>query len=188
MAYKNIFIAFIIVAALGLAIITTVISYRPTVTTSAQKEQAPDAFMEDVTTLVIDKQGKPSMKIATPKLIHYANENSTHFVNPRLTLYRQSPQPWYIEANYAKALEGIDKIHFWNNVTIHHAADYNNPATLIKTTSLTVYPNQQTAETNDLITLIQPSITVKATGMQANMNTGDIKLLSQARGEYAPNP
>ena len=50
-----------------------------------------------------------------------------------------------------------------------------------------VHPNEQTAETNALITLYQPNITVNAIGMTANIDTGDIKLLSQARGEYAPN-
>ncbi|MBV9576025.1 MAG: LPS export ABC transporter periplasmic protein LptC, partial [Gammaproteobacteria bacterium] len=75
----------------------------------------------------------------------------------------------------------------WNNVTIHHAADVNNPATLIKTSTLTVYPNKKLAQTNAFITMIQPSLLVKAIGMQADMNTGDIKLLTQARGEYVPN-
>jgi len=77
--------------------------------------------------------------------------------------------------------------HFWQNVIIHHAADGNNPSTLIKTTTLSVYPNQQIAKTEDYIVLIQPSIIVKAIGMNANLNTGDIKLLSQARSEYVPN-
>ncbi|MCW5582746.1 MAG: LPS export ABC transporter periplasmic protein LptC, partial [Gammaproteobacteria bacterium] len=62
-----------------------------------------------------------------------------------------------------------------------------SPATLIKTPTLSVQPNKQIAETNDLITLIQPNLVVKSTGMYADMNTGNIKLLSQARGEYVPN-
>jgi hypothetical protein len=35
--------------------------------------------------------------------------------------------------------------------------------------------------------LIQPGLVVNALGMYADLNTGDIKLLSQARGEYLPH-
>ncbi len=101
-------------------------------------------------------------------------------------MYRKSPNPWYVTAKFAKATQGIENVYFWKNVVIHHAADFNSPATLIKTTTLMVHPNKQTAETNDIITMIQPSLVVKATGMHADMNNGDIKLLSQARGEYEP--
>jgi lipopolysaccharide export system protein LptC len=102
-------------------------------------------------------------------------------------LYRNSPLPWYVEAKHAKAHHGMDEINFWENVTIHHAADAQHPATLIKTESLFVKPNEQTALTKDFVTLTQPNLIVKATGLQADMNTGDIKLLSEARGEYVPS-
>lgn len=186
MAYKTLF-SFMLIAALGFIAWTSFTFYSPKVSAPIKTVTLPDAIMEDVTALIMDKQGKPSMKVITPKLIHYTEEDTTHFTTPELILYRKSPKPWYITAKYAKATAGIENVHFSQEVTIHHAADERNPATLIKTTKLTVHPNKQTAETEELITLVQPSITIKAKGMLADMNTGDIKLLSQTRGEYEPN-
>jgi lipopolysaccharide export system protein LptC len=171
----------------GLATWTTFLSYRPQNNMLANASPLPDAVMEDVIALIMDKQGKPSMKIVTPKLIHYTENDTTHLSSPALTLYRKSPIPWYVTAKYAKATQGIENVFFWENVVIHRAADENNPMTLIKTTTLLVHPNKQTAETQDNITMIQPNLMVQATGMYADMNTGDIKLLSKARGEYVPN-
>lgn len=145
----------------------------------------PDAFMENISALVLDKQGKPRMRIVSPKMVHYPKNDTTLLDQPELTLYRQSPQPWHVSARYAKATQGIEVLNFWEKVIIHRAADKNNPATLIKTASLIVHPNQQTAETADPITLIQPNTVIRATGMFADMNLGNIKLLSEARGEYA---
>lgn len=175
------------IAALGIAIWTTYLSYQPQPRTAAHSSLLPDAFMEQVSAVIMDKQGKPNLKIVSPKMVHYAANDTTQLIKPELTIYRKSPKPWYITANYAKATQGVDNISFRENVTIHHAADENNPATLIKTPTLTVHPNKRTAETNDLITLIQPNLTVKATGMYADMNSGDIKFISQARGEYVPS-
>jgi lipopolysaccharide export system protein LptC len=147
---------------------------------------APDAYMEDVVALVLDKQGKPKMKIISPKMVYYAKDDKTLLTTPQLTLYRKSPQPWYITSKFAEATEGTEHVFFKEQVVIQHAADINNPATVIKTTTLLVHPEMQLAETNDPITLIQPNLVVKGTGMHADINKGDIKLLSEARGEYVP--
>lgn len=186
MTYKAIF-SFALIAILGLVALATFTFYRPAISIATKTASLPDAIMEDVTALIMDKQGKPTMKVITPKLIHFTADDTTHFTTPQLIFYRKSPKPWYVTSKYARATQGIENVHFSNDVIVHHAADDRNPATLIKTTQLTVHPNQQTAETDEFITLIQPNITVKATGMFADMNTGDIKLLSQARGEYEPN-
>lgn len=184
MTYKNTIISLSLLTAIGLAAWTTFLFYRPQSAAAIQTVLMPDALMEEVTAVIMDKQGKPRMKIVTPKMVHYADNDTTHLTAPQFLLYRKSPQPWVITAKYAKAIQGINHIDFWEEVTIYHSADKNNPSTLIKTPKLTVHPEKQIAETNDLITLIQPNIVVKATGMYADMNTGDIKLLSQTRTEY----
>ena len=188
MPYKNIIISLGLIIAVGVAAWTTLLSLRPQPTATVQTASLPDAFMEDVSAVIMDKLGRPSMRIVTPKLVHYVENDRTDFVSPTLTIYRKSPNPWLITAKFGKATEGIENVNFWEDVVVHHAADPANPATVIKTATLTVHPNKQTADTTDLITLIQPSIVVKATGMHADMNTGDIKLLSQAKGEYEPTP
>lgn len=187
MRYKNTILSLSLITTVGFAAWFTFTSYRPQTSAGAQAASLPDAFMEDVVALIMDKQGKPKMKIVTPKMVHYAENDMTKLVTPQLTLYRKSPQPWYITSERAKAIQGVEKVDFWDNVVVHHSGDERSPATVIKTIALTVYPNKQTAETNEFITMLQPNTIVKAVGMHADMNTGDIRLLSQARGEYVPS-
>lgn len=183
MMYKNTFISICMVAIIGLAAWTT-LSYHPQEQSSLPAATLPDAYMEDVVALIMDKQGKPKIKIETPKMVHFTNNDISELTNPHLTVYRQSPQPWFITAKFARAKHGIDHVDFWEDVMIHHACDLMSPSTIIKTPKLTVHPNDQTAETDSNIILIQPNIVVKAIGMIANMADGNIKLLSQAQGEY----
>ena len=186
MPYKNIAIGFIFVIAVSVAAVLT-LSYSPGTTKQTKTAEYPDAFMENVSALILNKEGKVYMKIETPKMIHFKNGDMTDFIDPQLTLYHRSPQPWFIQSKFAKANQGIENVLFREDVTIHHPADLNNPATVIKTKTLTVHPNSQTAETKDLITMVQPNSTIKAVGMFADMNSGNIKLLSQAQGEYVPD-
>lgn len=161
--------------------------YQPQPEAPQQTTDLPDGIMEDVSATILNKQGKISMKIVTPKMTHFAAGDITHLESPELTIYRKSPKPWFITSKHAKAQDGIENVFFWESVNIHHPADLNSPATLIKTASLHVRPNEQIAKTDNPITLIQPNIIIKAIGMQANMNSGDIKLLSQSRGQYVPS-
>lgn len=186
MAYKNKALGTLLFIITGIAAWVT-LSHRGQQESPSEAATLPDAYMEDVVATIMNKQGKMTMKIETPKVIHYGNYDVAQFTTPHLTIYRKSPQPWYVTSLHAKTMHGFDKIDFWDDVVIHHSADENSPATLIKTTSLIVHPNEQTAETDKPITLIQPNLTVDGTGMFANMNTGYVKLLKQARGEYVPS-
>jgi lipopolysaccharide export system protein LptC len=146
-----------------------------------------DSYMEEVTAMQYGVSGKPTMKLVTPKMVHYPEKDSTDIFSPHMVIYRKSPEPWYIESNFAKTTDGIKEILFWSNVTIHHPTDIENPATSLQTETLTIFPEQQIASTDQAVTFIQPDTTVHAIGMLANLNDNTIKLLSQAQGEYAPS-
>lgn len=175
------------ILAMGLAAWTTLLSLYPKIVKTRPTSLLPDAFMEEVISISMDKEGNPTMQLITPKMVHFAENDTTHILSPQLTLYRKSPVPWHITSKYAKTIQGTERVEFWDNVLIRHPGDANNPETLIKTLSLTIHPNKNIAETKALITLTQPNLTVNAIGMNADMNTGDIKLISQARGEYVPD-
>ena len=187
MVYKHKLLSITTLALAGLLTFVMASAFHVDNKISAPLSDLPDAFMEDVVALVFDLQGKPKMKIVAPKMVHFAKKDTTQLTTPQLTLYRKSPIPWYITSKYAEATEGADHVNFWEDVMVQHAADQHNPATVIKTSTLTVLPNAETAETNEAITMIQPNIVIKGVGMRADMNSGDIQLLSQTRGEYVPN-
>ncbi len=146
----------------------------------------PDAFMENIVATIMNKQGSPSLKIEAPKMTHYAEDDTTHILHPRVTVYRHSPQPWFIHSDYADASKGTQEIIFSDNVVIHHPADIANPNTTMETLSLTVFPDKQQAETHNPVTIMQPDTTIHAIGMLADLNNGTVKLLSEAKGDYVP--
>jgi lipopolysaccharide export system protein LptC len=153
----------------------------------AAHNNKPDAFMENVVTTVMNKTGTPALKISTPKMVHYPDKDLTDISQPDVIVFRQSPEPWHITANFAKATHGIEQITFLKNVVIHHAADSADPNTTMKTASLVVLPDQEKARTADPIVIIQPDMVIHAVGMLANLSDGTVKLLSKSQGEYEPN-
>src|SRR3990167_9903451 len=127
MTYKSIIISSFLLILIGLATFFT-LSYHQKNLIVSQKNGQPDAIMEDVTATIMDKQGKITMKMITPHLLYFTDNDETRFTKPKLIIYRKSSPYWYITAMDAKAVQKLDQIDFWNNVNIHHAASENNPA------------------------------------------------------------
>jgi lipopolysaccharide export system protein LptC len=186
MTLRNSLISLLFVIAISLSVWSILVSHDAKPTHLAAEENLPDAFMENVVATIMNKQGTPALKIVTPKMVHYANHDLTDIQKPAVTVYRNSPNPWYINSDFAEATQGISQIVFSSNVVIHHVADLANPTTTMQTTTLTVFPDKQQAKTNEAITITQPDTIVHAIGMLADMNNGTVKLLSQAKGEYVP--
>jgi lipopolysaccharide export system protein LptC len=183
---KNAILSLLIILAVGLSAWSIIISPAKTMAL-AQDPKIADSFMEEVVAIVFNKIGNPSLKLVTPKMIHYPENDKTDILTPHVTVFRQSPEPWYIDSDYAKTNNGISEILFWSHVNIHHLADKENPQTSLLTDSLTIYPDQQLASTNQAVTFLQPDTTVHAVGMLANLEAGTIKLISQTQGEYVPS-
>lgn len=186
MKYRRALFALAMTLVITTAVVMT-LSFQPNVPKTTKGPILPDGYMEVVSAVILDKYGKVSMQIDTPKMVHYAENDTTDFTTPALTVYHQSPNPWLITAKTAQATSGIENVLFKEQVVIHHPADFNNPSTLIKTNSLLVHPNANTAETPEAISMTQPNSVVTAVGMYADMNSGNIKLLSQVKGEYVPD-
>ena len=85
---------------------SVLLSRQQTAHTHEQTNE-PDAFMENVVALVMNRQGSPSLKIEAPKMVHYLTADATHIYSPRVTVYRESPAPWTINADQADASNGM---------------------------------------------------------------------------------
>lgn len=181
---KQFLFSLLLLSALALSGLSTYIIYHHSGET-AEDLGKPDAFMEEVTATIINKEGSPSIQIVATKMTHYVTNDTTEIIKPLLTLYRKSPKPWHLTADHARSLQGTDEILLWENVVIQHPGDINNEQTTLLTPTLTVYPEKQIALTPDPVTIHQPNSEIFAVGMNADLVTGAVKLLSQARGEYS---
>lgn len=187
LTFKNFIISLLLIVAASLSCWSIFLSIHSEKKVTQNFSNQPDAIMEGIIATVMNKDGKPTLKVETPKMVHYVENDRTELTKPHLTIFRNSPEPWYVEALHGKTVQGINEITFWDNVVIHHLADHDNPITTMKTQALTIFPNQQLAETKEAISVIQPDTRIDAIGMLANWNEGTVKLLSQAREEYVPS-
>ena len=184
---KNSMISALLILAILLSAWSILLTKQSRSTLFANDPNQLDGFIEEVNATIMNKAGQPALKISAPRMTHFSKDDTTRINKPHVTLYRQSPEPWYVDSDYAIATQGTQKITFINHVVIHHLADLVNPNTTMTTASLTIFPNTQHVETADAVTISQPDVTVHAIGMLANLDNGTVKLLSEAKGDYVPS-
>jgi LPS export ABC transporter protein LptC len=157
---------------------------------SGDKKTAPDSFMENFTVSHFDKKGRLRYKLEANRLRHYDHNDYSEFSQPRFSAYRPQQQRWVVEAESGHSLNGTEKVFLNGSVTLQKQ-DKNNLASLqIRTHDVIIQPANDYAETAKAITIRRlgnaQHATIKAVGLQIHFREGQLRLLSQVRGLYAP--
>jgi lipopolysaccharide export system protein LptC len=132
----------------------------------------------------MDEQGLLASQIYTSKMTHYPHDDVSKFTDPRIIIFTQDRQPWNVTAEQGVSQHGITQVTLQNNVNVHQNAGPNNQELTLTTSSLTIFPETQTAYTNQPVTIIQPGTVINSVGLHADLKKGVVELLSKASGVY----
>jgi len=148
--------------------------------------QNPDFFMHNVTYVQMDVDGNIRQQIVSPNLVHYPDNDVAVFQQPHLLVFNVAQKLWDISADQGKSVAYMDRIYLSGNVNIERLPTPDDLGFTVKTTTLTVYPSSQTADTKEPVTILQNGSIVNAIGAKADLAKGTIDLLSKVKGNYAP--
>ena len=146
-----------------------------------------DAFAIGIDGTQFDIMGQKQGELKSPKLLHFASDDSSLLTTPYLTLYsKDNKAPWTITSKTGKTFNGTEKVDLIDNVVIHQPTSAQNQDTTISTSLLHIFPKQQLANTDKSVTLVQSGVKITSIGMNAYLDQKHVTLLSQARGFYDP--
>lgn len=152
-----------------------------------QNQNTPDAFMENFTTQVLGKQGRPRYQLQAARMAHYANDNRSELTQPQLTAFRPDGWRWVVVADTGRAENGSEQIFLNGDVLIQRFPDASATSNLqIRTRDVRVRPAEDYAETDQATTIVRGEGTLNAKGLQVSFRKGKLELLSQVRGTYVP--
>jgi lipopolysaccharide export system protein LptC len=179
---KKIILLSILVIAIAFSfwIIHTSRSIKP----AKSQPHTPDAFMENISAVQIDKFGKPINTFTATKVLNYKQENKSNFDNPFIVHYVPNAPPWHISAKYGQSLDNNQTIILTVNVKVHQLPGPNSHNTTLTTSKLTYYPKKAFVITHQPVTITQPGSIVHAIGLTADLNKSVIKLMSKVHGQY----
>ncbi len=158
----------------------------PTAKEQANQPQTPDSFMTDVHYVDFDNQGQWQSTLDVKHMVHYSQQDTAELEQPRLISKGKDQLTWIITADRGISHNGGKMLDLHGHVVVQRFENATQKTMQLNTESLTAYPKKKYANTDQPVTITQTGSVMKAIGMTADLNTGDIKLLNQAQGVYEP--
>ncbi|MDT8398261.1 MAG: LPS export ABC transporter periplasmic protein LptC [Pseudomonadales bacterium] len=146
-----------------------------------------DYFMVDVDSTHFKLDGKAEYRLRAERFTHYPDPGYTDVNAPRLEIYQDTGNPWFISADNGRietdlALEQ-EKVELDGNVVIHRI-DNRGEALNVYTESLTIYPDLKNVTTSYPVRITAGTGEITSTGMTADLNSNRVQLLENVRGRY----
>ena len=146
----------------------------------------PDTFMTQTHYIRFDTNGHWALRFYSPHLQHYPHQNTVLLIKPQLSSQGENKLQWNIHSDKGISEEDGKIMHLTGNVNIERVEPATHKTTILSTTAITIYPKQKLLKTNQPVVITQTGTIIKAVGLTADLNTGEITLLSQAEGVYEP--
>ena len=151
------------------------------------KRHDPDAIVENFSATRLNEQGVPNFVMAATKMQHYPDDDSTTLDAPRLTLISPGQPAMHASARQGTISSKGEEIFLHDNVEVLRDANARQDSLTLQTDYLHIIPDQDLADTDHAVTIIDARNNVHGTGMEMNNKTRILKLLSHVRSEYVPN-
>ena len=116
------------------------------------------------------------------RLEKFPNSPRSEVINPVMRINSTEIETWVIKAKHALDPDSLfNSIYLTEDVEFNKYDNDNNNEINVTTTEAVVYPDTEIIETTEFATITTPDSTTTGNGLIANMKSGQIKILSNAK-------
>jgi len=146
----------------------------------------PDAIMDNFSATSLNDQGVPDFIMAATRLIHYPDDDSTTLDDPRITMLSPGQPAIHATAEHGSISGKGEDLYLRDNVKVLREASAQQGQLTVQTDYLHISPDQNLADTDRPVTIVEAHNIVHATGMELDNKTRILKLLSNVRSVHVP--
>lgn len=150
----------------------------------AEQDHSIDFYMESYDAIIMDKQGKPVQRITSPRLTHYADDDTTELEQPDITVHRKIGSAWQIKSERGWVAADNKLVLLTGNVRIDRDKSAANPAMKLRTERLRVLPDDDYVESDKAVYMETDRQKVHANGMRAYLAKNQVQLLNKVTSHY----
>ncbi len=186
MDQKNIIIGILLVLlSLGSHWLITSPPENPSV---VSEEHKMDYYVNNFTTTRMSEDGKPFRQLSAKRMVHYPDDDTTELTAPLITMFEGDTPEWEIWSEAGWLSGDGDLLLLQGKVIIERPQTATQKPVHLVTSNLRVQPNQNYAETEEVITINTSSNRITSKGMKAWLKDPmRIKFLANVRGKYEVN-
>jgi lipopolysaccharide export system protein LptC len=141
-------------------------SRAPATVSDGKSRHDPDYIITQLELRRFDLQGKLQHTVIAEQLRHYPDDDSTVVLTPRITYHRDPPT--FINAREAQISSKGEHVTLIDDVRVARSGVGNKPDTVLTTTRLDAWPDDEIAKSNVPVTITQGQTNVHGSGLSAD--------------------
>jgi lipopolysaccharide export system protein LptC len=149
------------------------------------KEHKPDIIMSKFFAQQLDEKGRIHYTLDANHMIHYPDDSSSYFHQVLFTTFEPKEPPVTVQSHDAVRFDNLDKIIFTGDVVVTRQKTLDQPVTVLRTQSLTVYLKNGIGETDQPVVINYGTNILTAANMKVNTKT-KIAEFGHAKAIYYP--
>lgn len=146
---------------------------------AAASRQLPDFIGEQIRLVRYDVSGEPQYELVADKITHFPLGDVAELDFPHLR-YDTPDGELRIRADWAESRSGGEVLELVGNVEVFREGLGGNPDLTLSSKTLTVWPDDQRAETSDPVVLTRGDSVARGNAMKADNLFGTLQLIGDA--------
>lgn len=126
----------------------------------------PDYIVKQFEVRRYDAQGKLQHTVVADQMRHYPDDDSTTVISPRITYHRVPPTT--LSAREAQVSSKGEHVALFDDIRVTRGGLNGKPDTVLTTTRLDVWPDDEIAKSNVPVTIAQGQTNIQGSGLSAN--------------------
>lgn len=153
---------------------------------AAAANDRPDYVLRDFELISLGADGKESFTLRAPSLERRPGDQTMSLATPLFLVPNGDGKYWEIRSKTGWVSADQKEIRLSGEVKANSPPDDLRPITM-NTGHLSVFPRQNRAATDDVVTIVQPGSILRGRGFAVSTTTKRYVLRSEVQSRYAPN-
>jgi lipopolysaccharide export system protein LptC len=184
MTWRNALGALLLVAALLSG--WSLLRHRDKPAAEVTDDGTKDYVLHDFQIVALDDQGKESTTLQAPLLERLRSDETMSIVTPLFLLPDNEGNHWELRSEKGWVSANGEQLKLTGNVSGDSPKVASVPPTTFRTDHLDVFPKENRAKTDALVTMTRPGMTQSGVGFELDSKSKTYRFLSQSKGRYTP--
>lgn len=157
-------------------------SRAPATTNDGKSRHDPDYIIQNFEVRRFNPEGHLQHTVVAEQMRHYPDDDSTVVTAPHITYHRDPPT--YVSAREAWVSSKGEHVTLIDDVHVRRSGIGNKPDTILTTSRLEAWPDDEVAQTDVPVTITQGKTEVQGSGLRVDNKTSIYTLEGPVQGVF----
>jgi lipopolysaccharide export system protein LptC len=147
-----------------------------------------DYQLKDFDLRVLNERGVTSFVVRAPRLSRHPSDGSLTMDHPEILMTDAHGRPWRARSERGEVNQRADMLLLAGDVVLERHGDQAVPDLVMRTESLTTWPEEDRMASDAEVTIEQPGSILRGRGLRADLNQDKFELLADVQAQFLPRP